>query len=380
MNFDSKLPHVENSIFAVMSQKAVKYDAVNLSQGFPDFDADPKLIDLVSHYLKKGSNQYAPMPGVPALRKAIIAKHQVCQDVLYDHDTEVTVTAGATQGLATAIATTICPGDEVIVFEPTYDAYVPLIELQGGKAIPLELKSPDFKPDWDEVKKALSTRTKAIIINTPHNPCGSILDQSDLDILAELLKGTETLIISDEVYEHIVFDKQQHLSLSVHPELKKRSFIISSFGKTLHTTGWKIGYCLAPEKLTKEFRKAHQFIVYSVNTPIQFAIADYLQDPQSYTSISSFYEQKRNLVADLLQQSSVKPLKCQATYFQLLDYSHKEFSNGLEITEHLVKEKGIALIPLEPFYQKYTAPKLIRICFAKNNTTLEEGLKTLIDF
>lgn len=378
MNFKSKLPEVENSIFAVMSQKAAEYDAVNLSQGFPNFDADPKLLELVCHYLKKGYNQYAPMPGVPELRKAIVDKHSLCQSVYYDCNTEITVTAGATQAIATAIATVVCSGDEVIVFEPTYDAYEPLVELQGGKTVPIELKFPDFKPDWNEVKNAINLKTKAIIINSPHNPCGSTLTKDDLVCLADILKGTNILIISDEVYEHIVFDGQSHLSLGSNPELYKRTFVISSFGKTLHTTGWKVGYCLAPESLTSEFRKAHQFIVYAVNTPVQYAIAEYLKDPDSYNSVSPFYEKKRDLAEKLLLQTSFKPSKTSGTYFQLLDYSHTTFSNGFEITEKLVKENGIALIPLEPFYKKFIAPKLIRVCFAKKDETLEVGLKKLI--
>ena len=378
MKFQSKLPEVENSIFAVMSQKATEYGAVNLSQGFPNFDTDPKLLDLACYYIKKGFNQYAPMPGVHELRKAIVNKHTLCQNVPYDSDTEITITAGATQAIATAVTTVVCPGDEVIVFEPTYDAYEPLVKLQGGKIVPIELKFPDFKPDWDEVKNAISVNTRAIIINTPHNPCGSILGKDDLDSLAEILKDTDILVISDEVYEHIVFDGLQHISLSYHPELRKRSFIISSFGKTLHTTGWKIGYCLAPESLTSEFRKAHQFIVYAVNTPVQYAIAEYIKDPNSYNSVSPFYEKKRDLSEKLLLQTSFKPSKTFGTYFQLIDYSHTPFNTGFEITEKLVKENGIALIPLEPFYKKFKAPKLIRVCFAKKDETLEDGLKNLI--
>jgi methionine transaminase len=380
MDFHSKLPDVQESIFAVMSQKAAKYQAVNLSQGFPDFDAPSELIDLVTHYMKKGCNQYAPMPGVPELRKAISQKVQDCQSTYYSPDTEVTVSSGATQALATAIATLVRPGDEVIVFEPTYDAYIPLIELQGGQAISLELKSPDFKPNWQDLADKISDKTKAIIINTPNNPCGSILDEDDLKQLWEIIKKTDIYLISDEVYEHIVFDEKQHLSISTHEELKKRSFIISSFGKTLHITGWKCGYCLAPENLMKEFQKAHQFMIYSVNTPIQLAIAEYLTNAQNYLSLSSFYGKKRDLLCQFLSQTQFKFTPAASTYFQLIDYTHYSTQSGIDFCNNLVENHGIALIPLEPLYRDFQAPSLVRVCFAKKESTLNSGLQNLLNY
>lgn len=377
MGFKSKLANTEASIFGVMSQLAQKHDAINLSQGFPNFDVAPELIDLVSHFMKSGKNQYAPMPGVPELRQAISQKHELCQETFYCPDSEITITAGATQALAAAIAALVHPGDEVIVFEPTYDAYVPLIEVQGGVAVPLELKAPHFLPDWDEVAAAITSKTRGIIINTPHNPCGSVLSQSDLEQLAEIVTKHDLYVISDEVYEHIVFDGAKHISIGSHKDLKNRTFVISSFGKTFHTTGWKCGYCLAPKELTWEFQKVHQFMVYSVHTPVQYAYAEYLKTPQNYLSIGSFYQKKRDCILNDLKGSKFTFSPASGTYFQLIDYSSFYSGTGIELAQKLVVENGVALIPLEPFYSKYSAPKLIRICFAKTNDLLKSGIQRL---
>jgi methionine transaminase len=363
-----------------MTAMANEYNAINLSQGFPDFDVDPTLIDLVNFYMKKGHNQYAPMPGVPKLNLALSHKYKECYGVDYKPASEITITSGATQALATAFSTLVNPQDEVIVFEPAYDAYTPLIRLNGGKAIPLELSAPDFKPDWQEVAKAISPKTKAIVVNTPHNPCGSMFNQDDINTLAELIRGKNIYIISDEVYEHITFDGVKHLSLCMNEELRKVSFIISSFGKSFHTTGWKCGYCLAPEALTKEFRKIHQFFVYSVNTPVQFAYAEYLETPENYLKVSAFYQAKRDLVLKALSKSPFKYKPATGSYFQLIDFSLVSKENGLEFTKRLTKEAGVALIPLEPFYESSLAPSFVRICFAKKDQTLTEGINRLSDF
>ncbi|MCM8527226.1 MAG: methionine aminotransferase [Lentisphaeraceae bacterium] len=377
MAFESKLANTEASIFGVMSQMAAEHGAINLSQGFPNFDVAPELIDLVSHYMKEGKNQYAPMPGVPELRQAISKKHLQCQDTFYNPDSEITITAGATQALAAAIAALVHPGDEIIVFEPTYDAYVPLIEVQGGKAVALELKAPNFLPDWKEVEDAVSPRTRGIILNTPHNPCGAVLTENDLNELAAIAKKHDLYVISDEVYEHIVFDDKKHISVGSHEELKKRTFVISSFGKTFHTTGWKCGYCLAPEELTWEFQRVHQFMVYSVNTPVQYAYADYLSKEENYLQVAAFYQEKRDFITKELKDSKFKLTPAVGSYFQLLDFSSFHQGSGMELAEKLVRENGVALIPLEPFYSKFTAPKLIRICFAKTNDVLKSGVQGL---
>jgi len=377
MPFKSKLANTEASIFGVMSQMAKDYGAINLSQGFPNFDIDPQLIDLANHYMKEGLNQYAPMPGVPALRQAISQKHNDCQNTHYDPDKEITITAGATQALAAAIAALVHPSDEIIVFEPTYDAYVPLIEVQGGKAVPLNLAAPNFLPDWNEVAQAISEKTRGIIVNTPHNPCGSTLRKEDLDELAALAKKHDLYIISDEVYEHIVFEGHKHISVGSHKDLKGRTFVISSFGKTFHTTGWKVGYCLAPEDLSWEFRKVHQFMVYSVNTPAQYAYAEYLKTPENYLNVAKFYQEKRDFILNELRDTSFSLSPASGSYFQLLDYSDFHNGTGVELVDKLVKENGVALIPLEPFYLKYSAPSSIRICFAKTNDVLQAGVDRL---
>lgn len=377
-DFQSKLGNTGTSIFAVMTQMANEYKAINLSQGFPDFEVSAELVDLVNFYLQKGENQYAPMAGVPLLRRAICQKAKNFQGLEYDPDTEVTVTVGATQAISTAITTLVHPGDEVLVFEPAYDSYIPMVELQGAKAVSIELKAPLFLPDWDEVRRAVTSKTRAIIVNTPHNPCGSIFSLDDIDELASIVKEHDLYVISDEVYEHIVFDGSQHRSPASHPDLVDRTFIISSFGKTFHATGWKCGYCLAPEELSREFRKVHQFMVYSVCTPVQYAFAEFLQDEQNYLQVGALYQQKRDFLIEGLVGSSFKLTAAAGSYFQLLDFSGFHTGSGVSLAEKLVKEKGVALIPLEPFYRDFKAPPYIRICFAKEDQTLKSGINCLI--
>lgn len=374
----SKLPNVGTSIFAVMSKMANDFNAINLSQGFPDFNCSDSLIELVNHFMKKGFNQYAPMPGTIELRKQIAIKVKRDYGREYNFENEITVTAGATQALYTAFSAIVNYGDEVIIFEPAYDSYIPAIIANGGIPIPIKLNQNDFSIPWNEVEKSISKKTKCIVINSPHNPTGSILKSEDIVRLEKIVKDTNIFLISDEVYEHIIFDKQEHNSFARYDELANRSFIISSFGKTFHTTGWKIGYCCAPENLTKEFRKFHQFIVFAVNTPVQLAVAEFLQDENNISSLPDFYQAKRNLFSLLLNGSKFNFRKCDGTYFQLLDYSNISNKNDLEFSEYLTKEIGVAVIPLSPFYKNGSTDKLIRVCFAKNDEVLKQAAEKLV--
>jgi methionine aminotransferase len=374
----SKLPDVSTSIFAIMSKMANEYKAINLSQGFPDFNCSAELVDLVNHFMKKGFNQYAPMPGTVELRKQISLKVNRDYGHNYDFEKEVTVTAGATQALFTAFAAIIKHNDEVIIFEPAYDSYIPAIVANGGIPISIKLNVNDFSIPWDEVEKAINKNTKCIVINSPHNPTGAILKETDILQLQQILKDTNIFLISDEVYEHIIFDKQEHCSFARYDELAKRSFIISSFGKTFHTTGWKMGYCCAPENLTTEFRKFHQFIVFAVNTPIQLAMAEFLKDKKNIYSLPDFYQSKRDLFASLLVNSKFSLRKCDGTYFQLLDYSNISKKNDIEFSEYLAKEIGVAVIPLSPFYKHGSNNKLIRVCFAKGEDVLKQASVKLV--
>jgi len=378
MNFKSKLPGIGTSIFAVMTEMANRYNAINLSQGFPDFDVSPELIDLVNHYMKKGFNQYAPMPGVFELRKSISEKISQLYNHYYNPETEITITAGATQALYTAISVIVNSSDEVIMFEPVYDSYAPAVLANGGKPDFIKLKQDDFSIPWDEVEKRISERTKAIILNSPHNPTGKIISQDDLIRLENLLKNRNIFLISDEVYEHIVFDSKKHISICESEILSKKSFVISSFGKTFHTTGWKIGYCAAPEFLTKEFRKIHQFIVFAVNTPIQYAYVDFLKNPDNYLTVNEFYQKKRDYFRDKILQSRFRILNTEGTYFQLLDYSAISDKNDIEFSEYLTKEIGVAVIPLSPFYNSEYDERIIRICFAKRDEILNKASEKLI--
>ncbi len=376
-NITSKLPKTGLSVFAVMSNMANEYNAINLSQGFPDFECSPKLIELVSKYMKEGYNQYAPMAGVMKLREAIAEKTEDLYTASYNCETEITVTAGATQGIYTAISAFVKEEDEVIVFEPAYDSYVPAIKLNGGIPVCVPLKMPDYHIDWDEVRKLLNQRTKMIIINTPHNPTGSILTAKDMVQLEKITKNTDIIILSDEVYEHIIFDGYEHQSVCRYPSLAERSLVLCSFGKTFHNTGWKTGYCLAPENLMKEFRKVHQFIVFCSNTPIQHAIADFLKDKSYYEELGGFYQEKRDFFVNLVKNSRFKIVPCLGTYFQLLDYTGITDETEMEFAQRLIKENRIGSVPVSSFYNKPLNNNILRFCFAKKEETLEKAAEVL---
>jgi len=374
----SKLPKSGTSIFAVMTALANEHQAINLAQGFPDFDVNPKLTELVHHYMKAGMNQYAPMPGVMKLREKIAAKTEELYTAVYDPEKEITIVPGATHGIFAIISAMIKEGDEVIVLEPCYDSYVPAIELNGGRAVYVELKQPDYKVDWNEVKKLINFHTKLIIINTPHNPSGSILSAQDMQKLEKLVKNTDIVIVSDEVYEHIIFDKVEHQSVARYPKLAERSFIVSSFGKTYHTTGWKMGYILAPSNLTVELRKAHQFIAFSTNTPIQYAVADYMDNKDAYMQLNAFYQEKRDYFRSLVKGSKFKLMPCQGSYFQLLQYSKITQEKDLDFAKRLTIEHKVASIPVSVFYHKKNDHNVLRFCFAKGNETLEKAAEKLL--
>ena len=367
----AKLANIGTSIFAIMSKMANEYNAINLSQGFPDFNCSSELIQLVNKYMKEGYNQYAPMEGVIKLRQKIVEKTEFLYNAKYNPESEVTITAGATQAIFSAITTFINEGDEVIVFEPAYDSYVPAIILNGGQPVYVQLKYPDFHIDWDEVQKAISSRTRMIIINSPHNPSGSTLNDEDMKMLEKITLGSNILILSDEVYEHIIFDNLEHLSVTIYPKLSERSLVISSFGKTFHTTGWKLGYCVAPEKLMKAFRKIHQFVVFAVNTPIQLAVADFLDQKDQYLNLNDFYQQKRDYFFSLMKNTRFEILPSQGTYFQLLSYKNISDEKDTIFAERLTKEFGVASIPISVFYNEKTDNKVLRFCFAKSNETME---------
>jgi len=374
---NSKLPQVGTTIFTVMSKLATEHKAINLSQGFPDFSCNPELIGLVDKYMKGGFNQYAPMPGVLKLREMIAEKTQKLYAAPYDPETEITVTAGATQAIYTAITAMIHENDEVLIFEPAYDCYIPAIELNGGKPVFYQLKAPDYSIDWAEVQKLINHHTRMIIINTPHNPTGSVMSAEDMTKLEKLCRNTDILILSDEVYEHILFDGQTHQSVARYPDLINRSFIISSFGKTFHTTGWKIGYCLAPKNMMEEFRKVHQFLVFSVNTPIQYALADFLKNADNYMGLNEFYQQKRDYFNKLIAGSRFSCSPSPGTYFQLLNYEDLSTEKDTDYAIRLVKEFGIASVPVSVFYHQPKDNHVLRFCFAKQNETLEKAAEII---
>ncbi|MBS4013841.1 MAG: methionine aminotransferase [Bacteroidetes bacterium] len=373
----SKLPKTGTSIFAVMSKMAVENNAINLSQGFPDFPVSEQLINLVHKYMKSGHNQYAPMPGVLALREAIAEKTEYLYSAQYNPDTEITVTAGATQALFSAIISLIRENDEVIVFEPAYDSYVPAIKLAGGMPISVQLSPPYYKIDWNNVKKLINPRTKMIIINTPHNPTGTILTAEDLINLERITKNTDIIILSDEVYEHIIFDRYEHQSVCRYPKLAERSIVTCSFGKTFHATGWKTGYCVAPENIMKEFRKVHQFTVFASNTPVQYAIAEFLKDKENYKNLGNFYQEKRDFFLENIKNSRFKPITSSGTYFQLLDYSAISEEDEMIFAEKLCKEFGVASVPVSSFYSTSVNNKTLRFCFAKSEETLKKAAEVL---
>jgi len=373
----SKLPKIGTSIFAIMSQMATEHKAINLSQGFPDFPISEKLIELVSLYMKKGHNQYAPMPGIMPLREAIAQKIYDTYKLQYNPETEITLTAGATQGIFTAISALIKEDDEVIVFEPAYDSYVPAIKLNGGIPIHIKMKEPDYTINWNEVKKTITHRTKMIIINSPHNPTGTVLSPDDMKNLEKITNNTDIIILSDEVYEHIIFDNKRHESICHYPKLSERSLVLFSFGKTFHATGWKMGYCLAPENLMKEFRKAHQFVVFTCNTPIQYALADFLKEKENYVHIAEMYQQKRNYFLELIKPSRFKPVPSYGTYFQLLNYSNISDEKEMAFASKLTQEHGVASIPISVFYNKEVNNNVLRFCFAKTDETLQKAAEKL---
>lgn len=373
VNLNVKLPHVGTTIFTKMTMLANQYQALNLSQGFPDFETDPKLVQLVAAAMEKGHNQYAPMIGVPALRESIAKKYKNIYGLDIDADEELTVAAGGTQAIFTAIATVVQPHDEVIIFEPAYDCYGPTVELFGGKVVPVRLLAPDFKIDWKDVATLINEKTRLVIINNPNNPTGKVLQKDELITLSKLLEGTNILLLSDEVYEHLVFDGAGPQSVLSIPALRERSFVIASFGKLLHTTGWKIGYAVAPPAFMHEFRKVHQFNVFSVNTPMQFAIAEYLDDIAYIQGLAPFFERKRELLKDGLKHARLKILPCSGTYFLNLDYSAISRESELDFACFLTKQHKIASIPLSAFYSQPTDQQILRLCFAKKDATLRQA-------
>lgn len=378
MNIPTKLEHIETSIFTKMSQMSQDYNALNLSQGFPDFESDPKLKEYVTKAMHEGYNQYAPMQGSILLRERIANKTFDLYNRKYNPVNEITITAGATQAIFTAIAATIHPGDEVITFAPAYDCYEPAVQLFGGVVKSIQLLPPQFKPDWDSVNAICTSKTKMIIVNSPHNPSGSLFSEWDMLQLQEIAEKHNLVVLSDEVYEHIVFDRENHESAAKFEDLANRSFITASFGKTFHNTGWKLGYCLAPQKLMKEFRKVHQFNVFSVNHPSQIALAWYLENKSNYLQLGTFYQQKRDFFLSAIEGSRFKFFPSKGTYFQLLDYSEISLEKDTEFAESLIKENGLATIPTSVFNTNKEDFKLLRICFAKNEDTLKKAAEILM--
>jgi len=376
----SKLPSVGTTIFTTMSALAAEVGAINLSQGFPDYECSPELIELVNQAMKDGHNQYAPMGGVMKLREQIAIKTERLYGAKYDPVSEITVTAGGTQAVFTAICTVVNPNDEVIIFEPAFDCYAPAVKLMGGVVKSMELQPPNYRIDWGMVRKLMSNRTKLIIINSPHNPTATILHQEDIDELTALVKDRDIFILSDEVYEHLIYDGATHHSMARYPDLAKRSFVVASFGKLFHATGWKVGYCLAPAYLTHEFRKIHQYIVFSVNSAVQTGIANYLEDENVYLSLPEFFQQKRDHFLNGLSATQFELLPSYGSYFQLARYGHLTNEPDVDFALRLTKEAGVACIPTSVFYTQGTDHRIIRFCFAKRQETLDNAVNRLIDF
>jgi methionine transaminase len=379
----SKLPGVGTTIFTVMSELAREQGALNLSQGFPDFDGPRYLLERVQHYLTHGHNQYAPMTGVPALRQALAGKVGDLYGCAVDPDTEITITSGATEALFCAIAAVVGAGDEVIVFDPAYDSYEPVVKLQGGVVHHVPLHPPGYRPDWNQVADLINDRTRLIITNTPHNPTGAVWDASDIAALRSLVadadaRGRALYLLADEVYEHIIFDGRRHESLCRYPDLFARSFVVSSFGKTYHTTGWKIGYCVAPRALSLEFRRVHQYVTFASNTPVQLGLADFLAaHPEHHRNLGAFYQRKRDLFCELVRDSRFGVVPSAGSYFQLLDYSAVSNEGDMDLARRLTCEAKIALIPVSVFYQHDPGHKMLRLCFAKDDATLQRGAEIL---
>ena len=378
MNIQTKLPKVGTTIFTVMSQLALQHQAVNLGQGFPDFEPPQLLRDALTRAMNEGRNQYAPMHGTAALREQIVLKTQQLYGRKLNVDTDITVTSGATEAIFAAIAATVRAGEEVIVFDPAYDCYEPAIELQGAHAVHIPLRVPSFAIDWQRVRGALTPKTRMILINSPHNPSGAVLSAADLDALATIVRDTNIVVLSDEVYEHIVYDGAQHESVLRHPELAERSIVISSFGKTFHCTGWKVGYAVAPAALSAEFRKVHQYLTFCTFHPAQVAFAEFLAaHPEHYRELPAFYQAKRDRFRALLQPSRFKLLDVPAGYFQLVDYSAIRDEDDLAFSRWLVTEGGVAAIPISPFCANPPATRLLRLCFAKSDATMDAAAERL---
>ena len=377
MKHHSKLPNIETTIFTVMGGLANKHQAINLSQGFPNFKSNQKLIDLVTKAMNSGYNQYALMQGNMELREAIAKKFDLLYGTSYHPESEITITAGATQAIYDVITAFVRPDDEVIIFKPAYDCYEPSIMINGGKTVSIQLEAPNYQINWDDVKQKISSKTKMIIVNTPHNPSGTIFSEADMLKLQELTKNTNIIVLSDEVYEHIVFDGKKHQSACLYPDLKSRSFITASFGKTFHNTGWKTGYCCAPKELMEEFRKIHQFNVFSVNHPVQKGLADYMQDSNTYLQLSEFFQEKRDLFLSLIKDSRFKFKPSQGTYFQVLDYSNITKEYDVDYAKRLTIENGLASIPLSVFNENKLDNKVLRFCFAKTDETLKQAADIL---
>jgi methionine aminotransferase len=373
----SRLPNIGVSIFAVMSRLANERGAINLSQGFPDFDCSAELLALVRDCFGRGLNQYAPMAGVPRLRQALANTIAASYGARYDPETEITVTAGATEALFATIIALVHPGDEVILVEPCYDSYVPAVQLAGGTPVFVTLRYPDYSIDWDEVRRALTPRTRLVVLNSPHNPTGMVLDADDVRVLAALLDGTEILVLSDEVYEHLVFDGRRHESLARVPALAERAAVVSSFGKSFHTTGWKIGYVAAPPAITTEIQRVHQFVTFAVNTPIQHAYAEFLERGVDFGEVTGFYQGKRDRFLSLIEGSRFTPVPCRGTYFQLLDYSAIADASDTDMATRLLEQHGVASIPTSAFLYASRHPPVLRFCFAKKDETLERAAERL---
>ena len=380
MFIQSKLPNVGTTIFTVMSSLAVKHNAINLGQGFPDFQMNEELISLVDAAMKKGNNQYVHMCGLPALRERLSEKVNSSYGCNINPDTEITVTPGGTYAIYTAFTTILQPGDEVILFEPAYDSYIPNIEINGAIAIPIQLEFPNYKIDWQKVRSKINSKTKAIIINSPHNPTGVVLTQEDIEELRVVVKNTNIFIISDEVYEHLIFDQKEHLSILRYPDLLERSFVCFSFGKVYHCTGWKMGYCIAPESLMKEFRKVHQFNCFTCNSPAQFALASFLEEKTQYQQLGEFLQQKRDYFQKLMSQTPFKPLPSHGSYFQLYSYDGISDLSENEFTIKLTEQAGVATIPVSAFYKTPVDNKVLRFCFAKKEATLEVAVNRLVGY
>jgi methionine transaminase len=381
VRFSSKLPEVGTTIFTVMSRRAIEENALNIGQGFPDYAIDPRLSNSLIEVIAEGRNQYAPMEGAVELREQISRKLEFCYQRRFDPHTEITVTCGGTESLYDAIQAAVGPGDEAIIFDPAYDSYEPAVRLAGARCVRIALTPPAFHFDWDEVRRHLSDRTRLVIINSPQNPSCTVATREDLDQLAACIRDRPITVIADEVYEHVLFDGRRHQSVLAHPELRERSYAVFSFGKTLHATGWKVGYCVAPPEMTSELRKVHQFNTFSIASPLQYAIARYLSAyPDAWQGLCAFFEAKRDLLAGLLSGSGLEPLPAEGTYFQLVDYGAISQEDDLKFADRLIREAKIATIPLSPFYAKPPHMTLVRLCIAKRDETLHLAAERLRGF